>query len=376
MIHSNISSANGNVSYDLNIMEQFKEPYVLQIVRLLCLSVIILGSLIGNSVVIRAVLRAKGAKTLTYSLICNLALGEIVSSCCLPFMQSYAELRNWPFSQGLCSLINPLQMVAVMVVTTSISSIAIVRCLMLVKLGLYKMTRTTAVSLILSGVIWVLAFSCVLPFFLYMTKVSVGNDQHWCLLLLPGDKLDADYPSSQVRFLLIVQFLINYAVPLAITLVSYTIAASKLKLQNQVCVRRQFQEYDNTETQTEPVVMTEISTCPSASFHSSGNINRDNTVHIPDNDGSRDGELNRYESELLRMFYAIVLIFVLCYLPYQCFFLLEYVGKLSWKNWKYFDITRTYLYLLTWLPSALHPICYGMMSEFYHKAFVRLILCK
>lgn len=371
MTQSNISLLKSNASYAGEIVEQFKEPQVLRVFRLICFSLIILGSLIGNSVVVRAVLRAKGVKTFTYRMICNLAVAEIISTCCLPFMQTYSELGDWPFSQTLCSLINPLQLMAGMVITTCIAVIAVVRCLLLISFRWYKMTRKTTMALLMSLVIWMLAFICVLPFFLHMTNVSAGNGKQWCLILLPGEKLDNNYPSSRVRFLVIIQFLINYVFPLAITLVSYGIVALKLKLQTQVSVGRRFRAYDNTETQTEAVNMTEIT-------DTSTSVDNRKNKRLPatSNMSQQDDELDEYESDLLKMFYAIVLIFILCYLPYQCFFLQEYVGRLSWNNWEYFDITRTYLYLLTCFPSALHPICYGLMSQFYHKAFVKLILWK
>jgi hypothetical protein len=86
--------------------------------------------------------------------------------------------------------------------------------------------------------------------------------------------------------------------------------------------------------------------------------------------------LIKFEQDLLKMIYVIVLVFVFCYFPYQVFFLLEYFGVVAYSNWQYFHITRRYIFLITCLPSALHPLCYGTMSKFYAKAFRNIVLCK
>ena len=348
-------------------MKQYVEPEPLRYVRLTCFALVILSSLIGNAVVIRAVLRAKGIKSFTYLLICNLAFGEIISSCCLPLVQTYAELQDWPFSKASCHLIIPLQMTAGMVVTTSIACIAVVRYLLLVRLRVYRMTRKTSIAWIMNGIIWVIAVISVFPYFLYMTVIPGGHDKQWCLLLLPGEKFDQNYPSSRIRFMMIVHFLINYAIPLAITLVCYSIVASKLKYHIN---RRVAHDIKVRNVTAEGHAETEVTEISGISHHPQQDSIKEEPLTAHDDD-----DLGTHESDILKMFYAIVLIFVLCYLPYQCFFMLEYMGKLSWNNWQYFDITRSYLLLLTCFPSALHPMCYGLMSQFYHRAFA-LIFCK
>ena len=96
----------------------------------------------------------------------------------------------------------------------------------------------------------------------------------------------------------------------------------------------------------------------------------------------RKNKLNKYpdtfelENDLLKMIYALVLVFVICYIPYQVqFLLLEFRVKV-FVYWPPRHIFRRLVFTLTCLPSALHPVCYGLMSRFYRKAFFRIIACR
>ena len=61
------------------------EPYVLRVLSLLLFSAIILASLIGNTLVLKAVIELPSqCKPFTYHLVANLAVAEIVSSLCQP----------------------------------------------------------------------------------------------------------------------------------------------------------------------------------------------------------------------------------------------------------------------------------------------------
>ena len=91
-----------------------------------------------------------------------------------------------------------------------------------------------------------------------------------------------------------------------------------------------------------------------------------------------DNSAFELENDLLnlKMIYDLVLVFVICYIPYQVNFLLVEFQVKAFMAWPPRHILRRHIYVLGCLPSALHPVCYGMMSKFYHKAFIRIIACR
>ena len=114
----------------------------------------------------------------------------------------------------------------------------------------------------------------------------------------------------------------------------------------------------------------------------SGNLeedNSENTHNLLPNQNELTKNNKRYfeqDSDLLRMIFVIVLIFVVCYIPFQVQFLLHEFKVEAFLTWPHrFTFTR-FVFVLTCLPSALHPVFYGMMSKFYRKAFIRMISCR
>ena len=76
------------------------------------------------------------------------------------------------------------------------------------------------------------------------------------------------------------------------------------------------------------------------------------------------------ERRFIFMAVVIVIIFFVCYLPFQVVFLLfEFNYGVSWP---YFRIVTKIAYFLTWLPNALNPLCYGAMDQRYASAFRRI----
>ena len=78
------------------------------------------------------------------------------------------------------------------------------------------------------------------------------------------------------------------------------------------------------------------------------------------------------EKKFLTMLIAVLLVYVLCYLPYQTLYLIyEFNPDLGYLP--YMQLLFDYLYVIVWLPNALNPVCYGCLNEHYKKAFKALI---
>ena len=103
------------------------------------------------------------------------------------------------------------------------------------------------------------------------------------------------------------------------------------------------------------------------------------TLHLEPNikKKRRKGNLTvqKAENHLLKMIFVIILIFVVCYTPYQVMFLWEYFGGIEDWQFYYHQLLRDYLFILKCLPSAVHPICYAAMNSIFARAFSRIFTC-
>jgi hypothetical protein len=184
--------------------------------------------------------------------------------------------------------------------------------------------------LILS-IIWLSAFLCALP--TYLTRrletysMKNGRDIHLCMEVFPA--------LIYQHFYSVFLFLVNYAIPIIIMSVLYSkvvILLCKTKYHRRV----------------------------------SGNRTRGRTR------GTNSQEFSTHtlvERKFIRMVFIVVVVFVLCYLPYQVMFLLMDFHIATHSEYAF--ILFDYAYFITWIPNAVNPICYGAMDRFYANAFVK-----
>ncbi|KAK3746244.1 hypothetical protein QZH41_005278 [Actinostola sp. cb2023] len=316
--HSLSSAATFIVSYE--------EPKASVWFRQAVFGIVIVSSLIGNFVVVKAFRQHPHLKKpCTYYVVTNLAIAELVGTVCLPFFQVYDELMTWPFGDSMCRLVNAFMLTSYFVIPWSLAAIAF-----------------------LSG-----------PTFMFAVQIkTVYNNNlsaYWCIELFPGDTL-ATFPSAKLTKYYFTRFILNFALPGVIIVVAYGGVAKKLQRHLTA------QEGPCNVVSTSQITSV-IDAEPEARVETLPNepISILKQTGVQDKQTSLE-QLMEMEGDLLRMIYIAIIVYLICYIPYQTLFLLEYFNTGAVKTWRYFMVTRKYAYLLTCFPSALHPICYGTMK--------------
>ncbi|KAL9989549.1 hypothetical protein ACROYT_G004111 [Oculina patagonica] len=191
-------------------VEQYEESKGLRIFRLVLFSVIILASVVGNSMVCYAVWSIPSRKPFSYYLVANMALAEILSSVCLAVMQTNLE-NNSLLAHARCS-VNPFQVLAILVVTYSLSAIAFYRYRVMAD-PISRLLSTRIKLLAIFGV-WLVSLAISFPVFIGL-KFEDGRCKE-----LPVASNDA---------YVLIKFILNYAVPYVIMLASYGAVAWNLR---------------------------------------------------------------------------------------------------------------------------------------------------
>ena len=333
----------------------YTEPYGLRVFSLVLFSVIIFASLIGNSLVLKAVMELpRGSKPFAYYLVANLAVAEIISSLCQPFLMAYQEKYSWLFGEFACKLVNPLQVLAVIVVTCNLAAIAVYRYQIMMKLLSRKVSGV--VMAVIIGGMWFVALALSLPLFVTRSLSKLPSGHKVCISKFPGN---GSKTYSMVRFCLC--FVLPYLV------MSWSYGAVTLKLKRHI--------QENTLDTPE---MTTISEERREVYPIGQDKPRRQRLHLEVNRqhrGSKSGA--EREFDLLRMIYLIIISFVVCYIPYQVLFLWEYSTEANGRwRFRYQIVLRKYFYILTCLPGAIHPLCYGTMSSFFARAFSKIVMCR
>jgi len=333
------------------------EPYVLRVLSLLLFSVIILASLIGNTLVLKAVIELPSrCKPFTYHLVANLAVAEIVSSLCQPFVMTYQEMYSWVFGGFNCKLLVPLQVLAVVVVTSDMAVIAVYRYQRIVT---PKKKLSALLRVLIIGGIWLAALALSLPLFVTRILVELPSGHKLCFSQFTGNDTYT-----------IIRFTLCFLLPYLVMMWSYGAVALKLKRH----IRRNAEE-------TSEIMMSSRKSSDDRRvvLHLQyGAPGREVLLEVNNRNPRPGNKCNAdLECDLLRMIYVIILSFVFCYIPYQILLLWEYstAGSNRWQ-FRYQAMMRKYFYILTCLPSAVHPLCYGTMNRFFARAFSKIVMCR
>lgn len=367
-----------------------EEPPQLVTFRRVIFSFILILAFFGNIIVIRAIrTKRRSRKPLTHYLVTSLAVAEILNSFSLMFYFVQEEVHHWPFGSFLCHIIVPSILITFSATTATLVCISLYRYRVLVTP--YKKTPSKRVCLIILAVIWGYSTAFTIPVIL-TTKINPYP---------PG--LSLCYPNPPLPTYELVRLICQFFVPAIVMCISYSAASCKIR-EHMTFIEagRQIRINSNLSTLhtyldsqggngcdnnfltvpiNQPIIhlqnmaprdsicngrrSVEITAMPQLSMDRSASVSV----------GDEESHMIETERDIIKMFYVIVLVFLVCYIPYQICFLLDHFVVVT-QDHPYYLIIRNYVFLLTTFPSALHPLCYGTMSSFYASAFSKIILCK
>ncbi|EDO39889.1 predicted protein, partial [Nematostella vectensis] len=317
------TSLNSSLSHSAGFT-MILEPYPLTVIRLTLFGILFVTAIVGNACVFLAPWRNARLRTFSYSLITCLAVGDFISALSLPFTLVTEHLHSrWIFGKALCHFLNPTQVVCGMVTTNVHTAISVDRCVSVI--SPFKGKPKGTKKRLIIALIWLTAVLCALPSFgahrMKLLYLPNGQTLNVCIEAFPAHK----YAYMYSLFLMVV----NYTLPILIMSIMYTSLVLKL--------------------------------------HSAGKFRDEHSTSL------HGGAKTDIEKKFIRMAFLIMVLFALCYLPYQVLYLLMNFDVMATLSYGF--LLFKYAHLLTWVPNALNPIVYGKMDLLYLKAYKRIFRC-
>ena len=364
---TNPTSLGGNLSTAASPNESgpVLEPEALRVLRIVIWSLASVATLVGNAIVLKATRELPGRTPFSYYLVSHLAVAEIINIIFKQFTFVADYLNKWPFGEFACKVTIPLEVLSLFVVTNTLAAISLNRFALIVLQ--YRVTISNRKVVLLFSLMWLYALAVVFPLFIYHEYFEQWGP--WCTPIESGS-----FNTYQI-----VWFTLNYALPYVIMVLCYGAVASKLKRH----IRRSERENEIGMSVLGESTKETVETGMGVKEEEDEDAHREDLYELrrPANE-NRTGtpaSMVHMESDLLRMVYMIIVIFAICYLPYQVnyfFFWFDVYERYAGIVGGYEKIITQYTLLLIVLPGALHPVCYGTMSAFYARAFSRLVLCR
>ncbi|XP_020296166.1 tachykinin-like peptides receptor 86C [Pseudomyrmex gracilis] len=312
--------------YYINQDRPFDLPWWQKFFWSLVYAVILLVATGGNIIVIWIVLAHRRMRTVTNCFLVNLSVADLMMSllnCAFNFI--FLLNSNWPFGVVYCTINN---FVAHVTVASSVFTLVVISCdrymAIMYPLQHRNSRKKTVITLIL---IWSFSSALAIPCLLYSTTTSRryrGSTRTSCYLSWP----DGGYLNSRTEYCYNILFLLlTYLIPMTVMIVCYSCMGRKLWGSQSIG--------EQTHNQKESI---------------------------------------NSKRKVVKMFIIVVIIFAVCWMPYQGFFIFVYHHR-SFVEKSYVQHVYLSFYWLAMSNSMVNPIIYYWMNNRF-RVYFELIICK
>lgn len=271
--------------------------------------IVFIVGLLGNSLVIYVVVRYTRMKTVTNLYILNLALADEIYILGIPFLCTHNVLSYWPFGGFLCKVYMTADIMSQFSSTFCLTVMSIDRYLAVVHPMKTHKWRKPQVAKILNALMWVVSFIIALPV-AFFSNIQEGFNS--CNITWPN--------TLWSNVFILYTAILGFFGPVVVICLCYLLLVIRVRSA-----------------------------------------------------GARAGltRLRQSERKVTRMVVIIVLVFVLCWLPFFTTQIVNLVYTIPENN-----IVATVYFItviLTYVNSAANPILYGFLSNNFKQSFQKAL---
>ncbi|XP_014089790.3 neuropeptide SIFamide receptor [Bactrocera oleae] len=304
----------------------YRHSLAMTIVYCFAYIIVFLVGLVGNSFVIAVVLRAPRMRTVTNYFIVNLAIADIlVIVFCLPATLMSNIFVPWMLGWLMCKTVPYIQGVSVAASVYSLIAVSLDRFIA-IWWPLKQMTKSRARFMILC--IWLIALSSTIPWLLYFDLVPAAESFPAAPNLYLCQEVWPPGSNGNLYFLL-AHLVACYLLPMSLITLCYVLIWIKVS-----------------------------------------------TRSIPGD--SKDAQMDRMQQKskvkVIKMLVAVVILFVLSWLPlYVIFARIKFGGELSNEESEVLYKVTPFAQWLGSSNSCINPILYAFFNKKYRRGFAAII---
>ncbi|XP_067672374.1 neuropeptide SIFamide receptor-like [Haliotis asinina] len=199
-----------------------KQPTYMVTILTLAYGTVFILAVLGNTSVIAVIYRDRRFHTVTYVLLANLAVADVmVAVFCLPITLMTNLFNDWLFGALLCKLVPYLQGVSVCASVNTLAAIAIDRYIAICHVLEFKLTMRSARFTV--AVVWTLAASIMIPWIIYYQQIEYRTELQVLYICFP----EWPRPEQAQEFFLAI-FLFCYIFPLLLIVICYSMIGLKV----------------------------------------------------------------------------------------------------------------------------------------------------
>lgn len=305
-----------NVTFIFNNTEPLYEiPTSLSVVFIIMYITIVLLGAGGNSLTIYVIIKSRRMRTVTNMYIANLAVADfILTVLAMPFQFQAMLSQRWDLPPFLCDLCPAVVVLSVNLSVLTLTCISLDRYQAVLNPLTHKPTLSFTKLVIFS--IWVISLALALPLLEFYEFENV---------LMDGEGKPFCHPKnrhlSTLQAYNIILIVVDYIIPMIIISISYSRISCRLW----------------------------CSPTPGVAC------------------SARDAAITSNKKKAVRMMMVVVLLFCICWLPYQLYFLLEMQFPIN--EYKYINVLFILSHWLAMSNSCFNPIIYAIYCSKFRQEF-------
>ncbi|XP_071118624.1 QRFP-like peptide receptor [Haliotis cracherodii] len=361
-------------------IENLKKPWLQEphfIPTVSVYGIAFLLGLIGNSLVIFAMVGDRKSRSVTASFMVSLAVADLLFLLvCVPFETSRYFIGHWEIGPILCKLSGTVEMVSALASILNLTAVSIERYIVIVHPMKARTLCTLGNTKKILPCVWIVAVGLSAPTFHVMNTVRMTyyDNDTTVMVIVCGD---TGVQSDDRLIFCVYQFIAMFAAPTLIMVFCYMFVIHVLWISSRQLLN----------------LTTPMSESKSDSFTSDDTLKRLTVLDTPTqtrhwhrcrrnlvNRATREHsvEVLRARRQVIKMLITIIIVFLLCWGPKLIIRILQRrnSGALWYQSAL---ITKIVLDCLPYIQSCLNPIIYGFMSRNFRKSMqtaCRTYVCK
>ncbi|XP_051529522.1 somatostatin receptor type 2-like [Myxocyprinus asiaticus] len=273
--------------------------------------------LCGNALVIYVILRYAKMKTVTNIYILNLAVADVLCMLSLPFIAIQLALLHWPFGAAICRVVLTVDSMNQFTSIFFLTVMSIDRYLAVVHPIKSTKWRKPCVAKAISLAMWGVSLLVNLPIMIFSGVNTKRNEARTCTMLWPEPQ------NTYYTAFIFYTFFLGFFLPLIVISLCYLLIVIKVKSSGmRVCSTKR----------------------------------------------------KRSERKVTRMVSIVVVVFVLCWLPFYVFNVTSVTGTVP--STSVLKSTFDFVVVLGYANSCANPILYAFLSDNFKKSFQNVLCLK
>jgi len=317
------------------------------------LLIIMLSSLIGNTLIILAIYRNHSLRSITSVFIANLAMADFLLALLgMPFTMASSITYEWVFGQVWCTINGMLNSIFCIASMLSLAAVSIDRYVAIIKPLQYPLIMTSRVALAMISYVWLHAITLAfLPVFGWSSYIYITNESI----------CTADW-GSDIPYTLFI-FASSFIAPLIVMAFCYFHILRAARKQSQKIMPRVGELREET--------LQTIVAVPVAFGTASSNV-AGNSPSATEKAKEREAkEKFHRDTRAAKTLLIVMGTFMFCWAPHFIGMTCLLFPSCKWPD--EFFATTTWLAMLN---SGCNPIIYGVMNKKFRESFKDIVLCR